>query len=265
MQHPAPNRKIPDYFHVQRFALPGSKHATLIFIQDNLCFYGYPGKRNMALNFQAAGWSAAANTHLKQLAWIDKALETANDDDYVLVLANHPIFTCGSDAAVSVYGAMLHALIEKWKPTAYINSFHNTLAYYVTDPTLQIQVGPGGNGDAGCAPLMPAIGSELANTYGFAHAELTGSEFSIDFVTETGLAAMGISSLARTPVVGVQADETYLPPVGDASIHACGCDASKCQTCVNGACELACTDGQVCSGGVCVTTTTTTSTTTTTM
>jgi hypothetical protein len=222
MQHQDPNWNIPDYFHVRRFALPNSKHATLIFIETDLLFYGYAGKTgtSMAANFQAAGWSAAANTQLKQLAWIDKALETANQDDYVLVFGHHPVFTCGVNAAVWSTGNKLDALIEKWKPTAYINSFHHTLAYYVTDPTLQIQVGSGGNIDAPCAPLAPATGSEVANTYGFADARLTGSQFEIEFVTETGVSAMQTSTPGRTPVVGVQADETYLPPAGDPSIHA---------------------------------------------
>jgi hypothetical protein len=220
MEHQDPNWNIPDYFHVQRFALPDSKHATLIYIEDDLLFYGYPGKKNMAANFQAAGWSAQENTHLKQLAWIDKALETANQDDYVLVIADKPVFTCGSDVTGSAYMTELGALIKKWKPTAYMDGHHHTLAYFLNDSTLHVQSGAGGNVDAPCAPLDPqATGAELANTYGFAHAQLTGSEFKIEFVTEAGVSWMQTSASARTPVVGVQADTTYLPPVGDPSIH----------------------------------------------
>jgi hypothetical protein len=221
MEHQDPNWNIPDYFHVQRFALPDSKHATLIYIETDLLKFGYAGKSGtkMADNFQAAGWSALENTHLKQLAWIDKALETANQDDYVLVIACHPVFTCGSDVTGSVHMTELGALIKKWKPTAYMNSYHHTLAYYLTDSTLQIQSGAGGNIDAACAPLDPATGQEFANTYGFAHAQLTGSEFSIEFVSETAVSLGQTSATARTPVVGVQADTTYLPPVGDPSIH----------------------------------------------
>jgi hypothetical protein len=221
LQHQDPDWNIPDYFHVQRFALPNSKHATLIYVEDDLLFYGYEGKKNMKVNFAAAGWSVDRNTHLKQLAWIDKALETANQDDYVLVLGHHPVFTCGSDVTGSAYQAMLGALITKWKPTAYMNSHHSTLAYYLSNSTLQIQSGSGGNVDAACAPLDPtAPGMELANTYGFAHAQLKGSEFAIEFVTETGVSPFQTSSQARTPLVGVQADITYLPPPGDPSIHA---------------------------------------------
>lgn len=241
MHHQDPNWNIPDYFHVQRFALPDSKHATVIYIEDDLLFYGYPGKKMMAANFQASGWTPAAHTIEKQLAWIDKALETANGDDYVLVLGNHPVFTCASEADTRADVALVAqdlahgddpgvmsvgALINKWQPTAYLNAHHSTLAYYLTNSTLQnstlqIQVGSGGNLDPTCAPLAGATaGAELANTYGFAHAQLTGSEFAIEFVTEAGASWMQTSIPPRTPLVGVQANTTWLPPVGDPSIHA---------------------------------------------
>ena len=42
-----------------------------------------------------------------------------------------------------------------------------------------------------------------------------------------------------------------------------GCDATQCLTCVSNACVSACTTGEVCDQGMCVTTTTTTTTTST--
>jgi hypothetical protein len=226
MQYQDPNWNIPDYFYVQRFALPNSKHATVIYIETDLLFYGFEGKFNMKDNFMTAGWTTATTTmsnettHLKQLAWIDKALETANQDDYVLVVGHHGIFTCGSDASGSKYGALLYALIQKWKPTAYMSAHHWSLAYYLDGSTLEIQSGAAGNVDAVCAPSnLSATGSEVASTYGFAHAQLTGSEFAIEFVTENGVKVLNTSLGPRTPLVGVHADTTHLPPVGDPSIH----------------------------------------------
>jgi hypothetical protein len=238
MEHQDPNWNLPDYFHVQRFALPNSKHATLIYIDTQLLDLGYAGKKDMKYNFMYAGWSAAENTHLKQLAWIDKALETANEDDYVLVMATTGVFSCGSDVAGSFdmeyhppkppalpdpHDPGVLGLIRKWKPTAYISGIHHTLAWFLDGSTLHIQSGAGGNVDAACAPLVPtAPGGEFPNTYGFAHAKLTGSEFSVDFVTETGAVVLNMPSGAsigpRTPVTGVTADTTYLPPPGDPSI-----------------------------------------------
>jgi hypothetical protein len=230
MQYQDPNWNLPDYFYVQRFALPQSKHATIIHLDTDLLFYGYSGKSStdMATNFTTAGWLATANTSQKQLAWIDKALETANQDDYVIVVGEHPIFTCGSDVTGSVHMTDLYALIQKWKPTAYMNAHHHTLAYYLDGSTLEIQSGSAGNVDAACAPVTPPTctmggtvcsGYELPNTYGFAHAQLTGSDFSIEFVKETGVSWKQTSLGPRTPVTGVTATLTPLPGSGDPSIH----------------------------------------------
>ncbi|AKU94143.1 Tartrate-resistant acid phosphatase type 5 precursor [Labilithrix luteola] len=222
MQHQDPNWNLPDYFYTKRVALPGCKHATFVFVETNLLFYGYAGKQNMATNFASASWSLSAKTHLKQLAWIDWTLQQANQDEFVIVIGDHPTFTCGSDVTGSAYMGQLGAILTKWQPTAYVNAHHSTLAYYaISSQMLQVQVGSGGNVDAACAPVDPSkAGQQVANTYGFAHAKLSGTSFALDFVTEANSVAMQTSVGARTPVVGVTADTAYLPPPGDPSIHA---------------------------------------------
>ncbi|KAI9338294.1 Metallo-dependent phosphatase-like protein [Zopfochytrium polystomum] len=202
----------PSYFYTRRVKI-GGVYASFIFIETDLLFYGYPGKNSMPYNFKAAGWNATANTVEKQLAWIDKALETANPDEYVFVVGHHPCFTCASDVASSSYMLNVLDIVNKWKPTAYINGHHHTAAYYFTNggKTLQLQIGNGGNADAACAPVDPsAVGFELANTYGFGHARITETEFRIDFVTELGEVALSTLMMPRTPVEGVTANVTFL-------------------------------------------------------
>jgi hypothetical protein len=226
-----PKWNSPDYFFVQRFALPNSKHATFIYINTELLFYGYAGKAptDLATNFSNAGWTLANKTIEKQLAWIDKALEAANQDDYVFLIADDDLATCAGDnpwasatpsLMINTSGTTLPALIAKWQPTAYMNDHHHTLAYDLYQGTLYIQSGAGGNVDSTCAPVTGAVGNEYANTYGFAHAHLTDTSFTVEFVDETGVQRLNTSASQRTPISGQTASTTPLPPNGDPSIHA---------------------------------------------
>ncbi|KAJ3164408.1 hypothetical protein HK101_000435 [Irineochytrium annulatum] len=210
----------PDYFYTQRISLPNGAHASFIFIETDLFQYGYPGKKSMSLNFVRAGWTAAAHTVEKQLAYIDAELEKANKDEFVFVMAHHPMFTCGSDVTGGVNMTQLGALVEKWKPTAYMNGHHHTLAYYVDNAgVMQVGIGATGNIDGACAPLYNVTGGgEVANTYGFGHAHLDDKAFKIQWVTETGEVVFDEKATPRTPVVGVKSDNTWLPPAGDVSI-----------------------------------------------
>ncbi|KAJ1547357.1 hypothetical protein HK405_006063 [Cladochytrium tenue] len=176
---------------------------------------------NMSFNFDLAGWNQSVHTAEKQLAWIDKALEDANGDDYVFLMGHHPTFTCASDVSSSVHMLDVLALIEKWQPTAYVNGLHHTAAYYFTNggATLQLQIGNGGNADTACTPVdSSAVGFELANTYGFGHARITPKEFRIDLVTELGEVALSTMLMPRTPVVGASANTTYLVKDCDAAV-----------------------------------------------
>ncbi|KAJ3164407.1 Tartrate-resistant acid phosphatase type 5 [Irineochytrium annulatum] len=209
----------PDYFYTERLSLPNGAHASFIFIETNLIFYGYAGKKAMGANFASAGWTNSAQTIEKQLAYIEAELEKANDDEFVFVMAHHPIFTCGTDAKTANM-TQLAAIVTKWKPTAYINGHHHTLSYYVDNAgIMQIGIGSTGNVDAACAPLYNVTGGgEVPNTYGFAHARLDDEAFTMQVITETGQIVFDVKATPRTPVVGVKSDNKFLPPAGDISI-----------------------------------------------
>ncbi|KAJ3190771.1 hypothetical protein HK101_008369 [Irineochytrium annulatum] len=211
---------LPAYFYVQRVALDAGAHASFIFIETDLLFYGFNGKKKVEKNINDAGWSDSKHTVQKQLAWIDASLEDANADEFVFVIGHHQIFTCASDVESAEHMSSVADLIAKWQPTAYINGHHHTLAHYTyPNQTLQLQVGSGGNVDTGCAPVDPSVpGQEVANVYGYAHATLNSTRFAVDFISESDEVVMSTAAGKRVPVVGQKADRTYLPKVGDESI-----------------------------------------------
>jgi hypothetical protein len=92
---------MPDYFFKKVVSLGNGHKATFIFMDASLLQYGYPdeGARNdvdsgMKANFQSAGWTRDTNAQAKQLAWLDKALQDANNDPYVFIISHYPSFTC---------------------------------------------------------------------------------------------------------------------------------------------------------------------------
>ncbi|KAJ3159500.1 hypothetical protein HK101_001051 [Irineochytrium annulatum] len=231
---------LPDYFYQERIEIQNGAHASFIFIETDLLNYGCEcasefgfslyapnllspvpdyGKKDMDENFANAGWEERAHTVEKQLAWIDAALEEANSDEYVFVLGHHPVFTCNTEFEASINMTGLAEIIRKWRPTAYMNGHHHTMAWYLDAETLQIQVGSGGNIAPACAPVDDtAFGFELANTYGFAHCTLDDAEFKIDFVSEDGEVVMSASAGPRQPVFGVHADRTFLTSKNDPAV-----------------------------------------------
>ncbi|KAJ3278645.1 Tartrate-resistant acid phosphatase type 5 [Borealophlyctis nickersoniae] len=212
---------LPDYFYTKRVQIDNGAHATFVFVETDLLNYGYNGKSKTQMkdNFINAGWTTANHTMEKQLAWVDKALEEANKDPWVFVIAHHPTFTCGDDVNGSANMTSLLKVIDKWHPTAYINGHHHTLAYFHTPETLQLQIGSGGKIDAACAPLSNnSVGFELANTYGFGHAKLTHKEFRIDLISEADEVVLSTAVRPRKPVTGVKADTTWAVQKGDPAI-----------------------------------------------
>ncbi|KAJ3245681.1 Tartrate-resistant acid phosphatase type 5 [Chytriomyces hyalinus] len=222
------NWHFPDLFYSKRVPLGFSDmYASFIFIETDLLQYGYgalaKNDSQMAGNFETFGWVEAAQTVEKQLAWLDKALETANQDALVFVVGHHGGFACSFDVVQAVYMDRVVALINKWNVSSYIHGHHHTMAYYYTNngATLHVQAGSGGNVDAACAPIdTTAKGEELPNTYGFVHLSISGRDGAVfEFVTEIGEVVFEAKVGLRTPVEGVFADTTHLPDAEDPSVH----------------------------------------------
>ncbi|KAJ3121055.1 Tartrate-resistant acid phosphatase type 5 [Physocladia obscura] len=218
--------QIPDFFYTKRFQIQTSTslfNASFIFIETDLLFYGYQqGSEAIPANFAKLGWSAANATVEKQLAWIDRALAEANNDQYVFLLGHHPTFTCVSHVLESVNMLSVLELVNKWKISAFVNGHQHSLAYYYTNDnnTLQIQSGAGGTSLAlPCAPVnSSAPGKELAQTYGFSHLELSSSAAIFDFVDENSNTVFSASVSPRRPV-DVKVNCEFLTSACDSSIH----------------------------------------------
>ena len=119
--------------------------------------------------------------------------------------------------------SQIHNLLEKWNVSAYFHGHHHTLAYYLTNnnATLHVQSGAGGNIESACAPLAPAPGQEISNTFGFVHARLDKHELTVDFVTDMNVLEFSVSMRPRTPAVGVVADRSFASEPNDPAVHFC--------------------------------------------
>ena len=88
---------MPDFFYVKRAELENGAHASFIFVDTQLLYYGLEGQTpEMKTNFVNAGWDSP-EVISKQLAWIDKALEDANKDEFVFLIGHHLVFECAKN------------------------------------------------------------------------------------------------------------------------------------------------------------------------
>ncbi|KAJ3067883.1 Tartrate-resistant acid phosphatase type 5 [Podochytrium sp. JEL0797] len=220
LQHQSALWVMPDFFYTKRVEVDIGVFATFIFIETDLLFYGYAGySAPMLSTFTALGWTAANNTIAKQLAWIENAIASANNDAFVFLVGHHETYTCVADANANMQTILTY--VNKWNVTGYMNGHQHTLAGYVTNngSTLQIQAGSGGKIDSACAPLDNTFsaGTEVVN-YGFAHLRLDKTGAYVNFVNETAQSVLALSVKPRVPVTGV-APQPMLAPSADTSVH----------------------------------------------
>ncbi|KAJ3286445.1 Tartrate-resistant acid phosphatase type 5 [Rhizoclosmatium sp. JEL0117] len=233
----------PDFFYTKRVQVDAGVYASFIFIETDLFVYGYgghtkPEAKGMGPSFVQQGWVPEKKTAEKQLAWIENAIQAANNDAYIFVLGHHPVFTCASipvdkDNDPTVLGSIkaLKAMVDKWQVSAYFNGHQHTLASYITNngKTLQVQSGSGGKLDDICAnsgsrkagtppPGSFSFGNEFPVT-GFAHLFVNNTIATVDLVAGNGTVLQTVSLKPRTPVTGIKADSTFLPPADDPSVH----------------------------------------------
>ncbi|ORY37986.1 Metallo-dependent phosphatase [Rhizoclosmatium globosum] len=237
LNHIDPHWVIPDLFYTKRVQVDAGIYATFIFIETDLMQYGYGGStkaaaKGMQPSFAAQGWTNGTNTVEKQLAWIENAVQAANNDAYIFIMGHHPIYTCykkpsdwNNDPAVLSSLKSLLTIVNKWNVSAYFNGHQHSLAGYVTNNgnTLQIQSGSGGQLDGTCTDTFPdtktyTVGGEYL-TPGFAHLFVNSSIASVDLIDLKGSVIASYSVAPRVPVTGVSADATYLTAATDPAVH----------------------------------------------